>query len=292
MFNDSYFNNIDLRLENYTFDELIKLFSISKELTLEDMKIAKKVVMRVHPDKSGLNKKIFHFYYEAYKFLRSIYEMRESQHTNYTNADDIVEFKLDKNCLKKINSNDFNTKFNEVFEKVRIDDPEFVNGYNDWLRNTIEVEAPIDKMQHEQKLNEIHNEGRIVIADINTFQNNIGGSSILRESKNDYSCEDVFSKLKYRDLKNAYEETFIQVDKNELEIKEKIKNTEQLKQQRHTQMQEGLPSIQQAKQMLETKERKMKLESNYNLFKIKQQDKERTEAHKKSLQYFLKLMNN
>lgn len=284
-------DNLDLRLENYTFDELTKLFSISKELTLEDMKIAKRVVMKIHPDKSGLNKNIFHFYYKAYRFLRSIYEMRDSQHTNYTNADDINEFKLDKECLKKIHSNDFNKKFNEVFEKVRIKDPEYTSGYNDWLKNTLHNENPIDMVHHEQKLNQIHNEGRIVRANLNTFQSNIGGSSILREAKTDYSSEDVFSKLKYRDLKNAYEETFVQVDKNELESKEKIKNMEQLKQQRHTQMKEGLPSIQQSKQLLKEKEKKLKLESNYNLFKIKHQDREREEAYKKSMKYFLQLNN-
>ena len=50
---------VDLNIENYTFDELISLFKLPRDFTTDDVKQAKKVVLRMHPDKSKLPKEYF-----------------------------------------------------------------------------------------------------------------------------------------------------------------------------------------------------------------------------------------
>ena len=52
-------DNIDLNIDNYNLQELLNLFSITENFSEKDMKEAKKVVLRTHPDKSGLDKKYF-----------------------------------------------------------------------------------------------------------------------------------------------------------------------------------------------------------------------------------------
>ena len=64
---------MDLDIANYDYDDIIKLFNISKQFNEDDLKNAKKQVLASHPDKSGLDKSYFLFFSSAYKILFSIY---------------------------------------------------------------------------------------------------------------------------------------------------------------------------------------------------------------------------
>jgi len=72
-------NNIDLNIENYNLDELLNLFNINYNFTEEDLKNAKKKVLRTHPDKSKLPKDYFLFYSKAYKYLYKIFDFRKKK---------------------------------------------------------------------------------------------------------------------------------------------------------------------------------------------------------------------
>ena len=54
-------DNLDLNIDNYNLDDLLSLFNISNQFTETDMKEAKKV-LKMHPDKSHLDKKFFFFF--------------------------------------------------------------------------------------------------------------------------------------------------------------------------------------------------------------------------------------
>ena len=54
--------DVDLNLENYTLNDLLKLFNISFNFREKELKEAKKIVLRMHPDKSKLDKKYFLFF--------------------------------------------------------------------------------------------------------------------------------------------------------------------------------------------------------------------------------------
>ena len=59
-----------LYITNYKLNDLLKLFNLDFNFTIDDLKRAKKVVMQTHPDKSKLDKQYFLFFSKAYcKFM-------------------------------------------------------------------------------------------------------------------------------------------------------------------------------------------------------------------------------
>ena len=66
--------NLDLNIHNYNLEDIANLFHIPTHFTKEDLKNAKKIVLKTHPDKTRLDKKYFLFFSKAYKILFSIYE--------------------------------------------------------------------------------------------------------------------------------------------------------------------------------------------------------------------------
>ena len=56
--------DIDLNENNYNYQELLNLFSLDDNFNLSDLKIARKKVLKLHPDKCNLNIKYFFIFYE------------------------------------------------------------------------------------------------------------------------------------------------------------------------------------------------------------------------------------
>ena len=57
--------HIDLDIDNYSLDDILNLFKLSHSFTKDDLKQAKKQVLKTHPDKSNLDKKYFLFFTKA-----------------------------------------------------------------------------------------------------------------------------------------------------------------------------------------------------------------------------------
>ena len=47
--------NLDLDINNYTLDELLNLFKLDYTFSEEDLKKAKKLALKTHPDRSNLD---------------------------------------------------------------------------------------------------------------------------------------------------------------------------------------------------------------------------------------------
>ena len=67
---------MDLDMNNYTYDDLLSLFKLKYDFNETDLKNAKKIVLKMHPDKSRLAPKYFLFFSKAYKQVYSIYEFK------------------------------------------------------------------------------------------------------------------------------------------------------------------------------------------------------------------------
>ena len=52
---------IDLNLDNYELQDLLDLFKLDYNFSLEDLKQAKKMVLKTHPDKCNLQNISFSF---------------------------------------------------------------------------------------------------------------------------------------------------------------------------------------------------------------------------------------
>ena len=69
-------SEIDLNLENYDLDDILKLFRLDYDFGDIELRRVYKIVLQTHPDKSGLDKEIFLFYTSAFKKLKSIYKFK------------------------------------------------------------------------------------------------------------------------------------------------------------------------------------------------------------------------
>ena len=118
---------VDLNIDNYQLDDVLHLFRIPVDFNETDLKRAKQIVLKTHPDKSNLDPEYFRFYSKAYKMLYTIWEFRkrgdidnDNKNTEYSNdiADEEKKVLLDKffetnSKLKSDKSKDFNRWFND-----------------------------------------------------------------------------------------------------------------------------------------------------------------------------------
>ena len=68
---------LDLDINNYDLHDILVLFDIPMNFNEADLKRAKQMVLRTHPDKSKLSPDYFRFYSSAYKTLFSVWEFRK-----------------------------------------------------------------------------------------------------------------------------------------------------------------------------------------------------------------------
>jgi hypothetical protein len=221
-------DTLDLNINNYSKNELYKLFGIddNASLTVDIMKICKKTVLKTHPDKSGMATKYFLFFSKAYKRLHSIYQFQNKgegqisfQNNNFSDNQDKDNFEalnqmFDKNKSLRKTTN-FNEWFNEQYEKNKLDDND--SGYGDWLKSNEDIED-ISKISHKNLDSEIEKKKKHLqsITEYNglsqQYFSSFGGSSIVQQNS-DFTSSGLFSKegMGFTDLKQAYVQSVIPV---------------------------------------------------------------------------------
>lgn len=130
---------MDLELEHYSLDDLLKLFKLPKHFTTKQLKDARKIVASVHPDKSKLPNEYFLFFYNAYALLESIHKFnqRASQQASTPQTFSDILSSMD-DTHKQIIANqftknpEFNTEFNKLFDSLYIREND---GYGEWLKS-------------------------------------------------------------------------------------------------------------------------------------------------------------
>lgn len=227
--------NINMNIQEYTYDELLELFNIDA-LSESTLKIAYRKTMKTHPDHSNLDKSYFLFFVKAFKLLKKVFDLntyREKRDIYNTctrekvyqeilekiQVDELNQEQID-NVLNK-NQSDFNKWFNVAFEKLNRDDENVDTGYEEWFRaEETESESnhnatnirDMHKQIEEQKRN-ISKQFNQEIIQYNNHQNE-GGYDLSREKCESYDAS-VFTKLPYQDLKKAHTETIIPVSETQ-----------------------------------------------------------------------------
>jgi len=245
---------VDLDINNYSLDDILNLFNISHDFTHDDLKAAKKMVLKTHPDKSKLDKKYFLFFTKAYKMLYNVYEFKTQTNTKSTcyvmEKDESKEKELEK--IKK--KENFNEWFNELFEKNHLSSLDSSNGYGDWLKSDDdchEYEAKnVAEMNREIENKKSKIRDLIPHRDISEMNGNMGFSII------DEECgfqSDLFSNLQYDDLRKAHEESVIPVTYEDYTSRKKFNTVNEMQNYRSQQDTKPL-SLEQSKQYLEQRD--------------------------------------
>lgn len=294
-------SDLELNLDNYSLMELLNLFHLKKNYNEKDLKEAKMMALKTHPDKSGLDEKIFIFFKNAYDRIEKIYKFRQRNKQNMYNAEysdtlgDITN-PGERQLLKKIHGKsvkDFNDWFNEMYEShVKIKDLEKGGGYNEWFRSN-DDEEETEKVS----LNDFGNffndrkkrqKALVIHEGVQDMYVNTGGSS-LNNNVESYSSA-MFSKLPYEDLKKAHTETVVPVTKEDYENRKKYNNVNELRQYRKHQNVQAYSEEQ--SNILLRKKREMESEMAVNTAYDLMKESEEAERSNKSWWKSLKQLDN
>jgi len=237
----------DLEIENYSLDDLLKLFEMSEDFNEYELKNAKKIVLRIHPDKSGLPSEYFLFYSKAYKMLYSIWEFKNKSilknESGLWKKDDELDMLLDDNNDKKkqfVDSKtknvkdvrEFNKWFNDEFEKsVLINDKK--DGYDEWFR-TVDSEENGKNMSHVTDIEVHKKKARDLIVYDGVMELPVSSSGYYHlndenKNKQDGYSSDLFSPLPYQDLYVAHNIPVIPVSEKDYSESDHIKNVDEYK---------------------------------------------------------------
>ena len=225
-------DSIDLNLDNYELTDLLTLFNLQYNFTESDLKNAKKIVLKTHPDKSKLPKEYFLFFSKAYKIIYSIHEFRVK---GKGSTEYMLDESTDVEIFKKLTGKkDFNKVFNELFDKCNVRTAETDTGYGEWLRSDEDMDNTVTTKEN---MHDTFRKKKTVARDaiVNQSIQETGYNTytdLLGNAPDNYSS-DLFSSLGYEDLRNAHRENVIPV--TEKDIKQTFKNQEELRIYRESQ---------------------------------------------------------
>lgn len=130
---------IDLNEENYDYESLLNLFSLPNSFDVQDLKVAKKKVLLLHPDKSGLDMKYFVFFYKMYQKVLHIYQFVHHE-TDIQKVNKNIEIQshfkdyLDRKKINPIeNYKLYSKEFNAMFEQIYVKEGD--DGYDEWIKS-------------------------------------------------------------------------------------------------------------------------------------------------------------
>lgn len=214
-------HNLDIHM--YSLQDLLGLFDIGYDISMEDVKRAKKKVLMTHPDKSRLDAKYFLFYKKAFEIIVQFYD-NQHKHANSKQNNGHIAYdvgqhsKVDESATKQVSSvldnmtvNDFQQKFNKLFDEnmTKKNDPE----KNKWFTNNDEL-FHVDEKVTNKNMGEVFNCIKDAQSSMvkykgveNLYINSGSGEKLYDDDDNDeYVSTDPFSKLKFDDLRKVHKD--------------------------------------------------------------------------------------
>ena len=249
--------NYNLQLESYSFDDLLQMFGLTYQMTIDDLKAAKRRVLMVHPDKSGLSSDYFLFYKRAFEHVVQYYNQqhRQNQVVNEHTSTEYVPLSAEtesstkiQNTVQKMSSKQFNSRFNELFDKTMAEKPD--ESRNEWFRKqeTDTVFSPAGPVNAGnmgstfETLKAKQREAGLVrytgIRELSSFSgtNYYDNSAIGNNedvSDDVYVSSDPFSKLRFEDLRKVHkDQTVFAVSESDYNRVRTYANVEQYSRER------------------------------------------------------------
>ena len=297
----------NLNIHMYKLDELLGLFGLTYDITVEDLKRAKKVVLMTHPDKSRLGPEYFLFYKKAFDIVLQFYENQNKQQrpvpTEEMKYQHVNPGGLDKTNSKRIattinemSKSDFQRQFNQLFEENMSNKPD--PNRNEWFTKDEPVfDAPknINAKNMGQAFEKFKEDNAGAVLSRYRGVENLyrgGGSGFYDEEDDDqYVSCDPFSKLKFDDLRKVHkDQTILAVSERDFEKVQKFASIDHYNRERSKQM-DGPLDKDAAEQMLSTQERQYRelMMKKEHAAKLKSMEYE--QKNKSVLSNFLRLGN-
>lgn len=283
---------IDLNLDNYNLEDLLRLFHLDYNFNEEQLKSAKKIVLKTHPDKSQLPKEYFLFFSSAYKIIYSIHQFRSKSEcpksTEYIVEEDKEKALLLRDLSKKKN---FNKLFNEMFEKHNIKDESVETGYGEWLKSDEDVDTRVATKQNmgvmfEEKKRETK---ALVVHNGVTELGGDGYQNLTDDVPESYGSS-MFSSLQFEDLRKAHRESVVPVTKEDYDRLPKYNTVNELQMSRASQ--DTAPkTFQQAKEYLNSRQELQDKQDVQRAYKLAKRDEEVKKTNDLWMSKFKQLQN-
>lgn len=287
----------NLNIHLYSLEDLLGLFDLTYNISQDDLKRAKKIVLMTHPDKSKLDSKYFLFYKKAFDVVVRFYENQNKQNqkitpnnTAYTphtnNEDDNRTVKKVSSVINEMSKREFQDKFNDLFEKnmaTKVDESK-----NDWFKNddpSYTTNETVNSSNMGQIFNSIKDQqtGLVKYRGVeNIISNQSSTSNFYDDDDNDiYVTSDPFSKLKFDDLRKVHkDETVFSVSERDYQNVKKYSSVDHFMRERGQQSTTPL-SKPEAERMLAQndklyREKMMKKEYSSNLKNMEYEEKNKS----------------
>jgi hypothetical protein len=232
----------------YSFKELLDLFQLDYKMTIDDMKRAKMMVLKMHPDKSRLPPDYFLFYKKAFDMIVQYYndsvkintEVPTEEQVYQTNDTDKRVAKTVHKTMNDMGQNKFQDKFNQLFEQ-HMKKP--VRNTNDWFKNN----DPLYQFDNISSVSglagavESIKQKNAAIIQYNGVQNMSSGGPAFgnlyddeeNDTSNTYVTCDPFSKLKFDDLRKVHkDQTVLAVSESDFSKMKTYGSIDQLQRER------------------------------------------------------------
>ena len=246
-------NSHNLNINMYSFKELLGLFQLDYNMTPEDLKRAKTVVLRMHPDKSRLPSNYFLFYKKAFDIVLEYYNNHtktskevpttEQIYNPLTPTDKRTEETVNK-AIHEMGKDRFNQTFNTLFE-TNMKKP--VQDHNEWFKkhdplyqfDDISTASGIATAVESIKKNASslirYNGVETMKSAGPTYGNLYDDDDETDEGSRGYIASDPFSKLKFDDLRKVHkDQTVFAVSERDYENVPKFASIDQLQRERGT----------------------------------------------------------
>jgi len=287
----------NLNIHMYSLEELLGLFDLTYNISHDDLKRAKKVVLMTHPDKSKLDSKYFLFYKKAFDVIVRFHDNQNKQNqkissnnTAYTphtnNEDDNRTVKKVSSVINEMSKREFQDKFNDLFEKnmaTKVDESR-----NEWFKNddpSYTTNETVNSSNMGKIFNSIKDQqtGLVKYRGVENIISNQSSTSNFYEDNDDdvYVTSDPFSKLKFDDLRKVHkDETVFSVSERDYQNVKKYSSVDHFMRERGQQSTAPL-SKPEAERMLAQndqlyREKMMKKEYSSNLKNMEYEEKNKS----------------
>jgi hypothetical protein len=298
-------SNHNLNIHMYSLDEILGLFELKYQISIEDLKRAKKNVLMLHPDKSKLPSEYFLFYKKAFEIVVQFYENQNKQNKTVEN----VEYKplngeLNKTNTKKVSSaiqemnpEKFQTKFNKLFEENMAKKPN--SSKNEWFvkdEPIYNIDQNVNASNMRDVLENMKQKNQAIIhyRGVENLYSSGSGTNVYDDddiNDNSYVTSDPFSKLKYDDLRKVHkDQTVFAVSERDFEKVQTYSSVDHFVRERSKQSLNPMEK-QRAEQVLAAKERQMQEEMMKRQYQSNLRTMQYEEKNKAVLSSFMMLEN-
>jgi hypothetical protein len=146
---------MDLDMDHYSLKDLLKLFQLPEDFSEQELRTARKRVVAVHPDKSGLDASYFLFFHKAYSLLNTVFRFKQKAQTSMVETPSFTDLMADMEDTDKrmlaqtFTSNpQFNKEFNQLFDTLYTKEDD---GHGDWFKSTEDLDLSYDQRKNQSR---------------------------------------------------------------------------------------------------------------------------------------------